>query len=534
MPKTFNVTAVCSPKDNYMVDLQNRLNRIKALVDEGKYFTINRARQYGKTTTLLALEQYLQKVYHVVFMDFQTFGKEEFANENVFALSFASSFLRLLNETDIVMGSKLEELTGRMQAYVEEEKSSYRLKRLFEDLSSICALSDKPVVLVIDEVDSAADNQVFLDFLAQLRAYYIKRAKCAAFQSVILAGVYDVKNMKRKLRPQEEHKFNSPWNIAADFDIEMSFSKEEIARMLLEYEADYHTGMDIDKMAGLLSDYTAGYPFLVSKLCKLLDEQVSRKECYASKQAAWTEDGFQAAVRMVVSEKNTLFESLIGKLADYPQLDVMLHSLLFAGKSIAFNTDEPALDMAVMFGFIRNKDGEAVIANRIFEMRLYSYYLSAAGMQEMDIYRASLEDRNQFLAGGRLDMRLVLEKFVVHFHDLYGDRDARFVEEEGRKYFLLYLRPIINGTGNYYIEARTRGLHRTDVVVDYRGEQYIIEMKIWRGGEYHQNGEKQLVEYLDDYHIKKGYMISFNFNKKKQIGIREVVIGDKILIEAMV
>ena len=43
---------------------------------------------------------------------------------------------------------------------------------------------------------------------------------------------------------------------------------------------------------------------------------------------------------------------------------------------------------------------------------------------------------------------------------------------------MLYLRPIINGTGNYYIEARTRDLCRTDVIVDYNGEQYIIEMKI--------------------------------------------------------
>ena len=124
--------------------------------------------------------------------------------------------------------------------------------------------------------------------------------------------------------------------------------------------------------------------------------------------------------------------------------------------------------------------------------------------------------------------------FVVHFNDLYGDKDEAFIEEEGRKYFLLYLRPIINGTGNYYIEARTRELKRTDVIVDYCGEQYIIELKIWHGNEYNSRGEKQLVGYLDDYHTNKGYMVSFNFNKKKQIGVKELVIGDKILIEAVV
>ena len=59
------------------------------------------------------------------------------------------------------------------------------------------------------------------------------------FQSVILAGVYNIQNMKRKLREDEEHKQNSPWNIAADFDVEMSFSTGDISGMLREYEEDY-------------------------------------------------------------------------------------------------------------------------------------------------------------------------------------------------------------------------------------------------------------------------------------------------------
>ena len=124
--------------------------------------------------------------------------------------------------------------------------------------------------------------------------------------------------------------------------------------------------------------------------------------------------------------------------------------------------------------------------------------------------------------------------FVIHFNDLYGDSDETFIEQEGRKYFLLYLRPIINGTGNYYIEAETREQKRTDVIVDYRGEQYIIEMKIWHGQEYNTRGEKQLAEYLDAYHVNQGYMISFNFNQKKEIGVHEILIDDKKIIEAVV
>ncbi len=76
-----------------------------------------------------------------------------------------------------------------------------------------------------------------------------------------------------------------------------------------------------------------------------------------------------------------------------------------------------------------------------------------------------------------LNMELVLEKFMIHFHDIYGENTEKFVEENGRRVFLLYLKPIINGTGNYYIEAQTRDQSRTDVIVDYLGKQYVIELK---------------------------------------------------------
>lgn len=93
MAKVFNVTAVCLPEKHYMVNIDERLKEIKALVDDGKYFTINRARQYGKTTTLMALEQYLKNDYYTVSIDFQTISNAKFRNENVFSMVFAKKFI---------------------------------------------------------------------------------------------------------------------------------------------------------------------------------------------------------------------------------------------------------------------------------------------------------------------------------------------------------------------------------------------------------------------------------------------------------
>ena len=533
MAKFFNVTAVCRPDENYMVDITQRVQSIKALVDDGKYFSITKARQYGKTTILRALAARLQGDYCVVSLDFQKFGAEEFIDENTFSLSFASSFVRVLKRSEQYYGECFVKELQSLQEVIERRPATFRLKQLFEVLSDLCSASNKPLVLLIDEVDSASNNQVFLDFLAQLRAYYIDRDEQPTFKSVILAGVYDIKNLRRKIREDLAHKVNSPWNIAADFSIDMSFSAGEIAEMLKNYEDDHHTGMDIGEIANLVYEYTSGYPFLVSKLCKLLDENVSQMDGY-NKSTSWSRDGLNEALKLLLAEDNTLFASLSAKLVNYPKLDKMLQDVLFTGKAIVYNYFNDDIANAAMFGFVKNEHGVLAIANRIFEMWLYNLYLSTTAMQNKPIFRASLEERNQFVINGHLDMRGILEKFVVHFNDIYADIDGPFLEEEARKYFLLYLRPIINGTGNYYIESRTRNLRRTDVIVDYHGEQFIIELKIWRGDEYNSRGEQQLSDYLDYYNLKKGYMLSFNFNKHKQSGVRDIIIGDKVMIEAVV
>lgn len=512
---------------HYMVDLRSRLEEIKSLIHRGSYVVINRARQYGKTTTLQALCEYLKGEYNIISLDFQALSHTDFESEPAFISAFCSEVL--MKSADFARIP--EDVQEQLQAFVEKPVA---MRFLFHCLSRFCAISEKPVILMIDEVDNASNNQVFLDFLAQLRQYYLNRRKQATFQSVILAGVYDIRNLKRKIRPDSEHQRNSPWNIAENFKVDMSFQTSEIAVMLEEYEKDHAAGMNVMEMAQRIYDYTSGYPFLVSRLCQIIDEDIMESEHDPDKSAAWTKEGFLEAVKMLLKEKNTLFDSLADKLYEYPELKKVLYSILFCGEEISYNTDERAIDIASMFGFLKEKEGKAVISNRIFETRLYNLFLSSEELRGEEICLKSQQDKNQFISNGTLDMERILARFAVHFNDLYGKGTERFVEEDGRKYFLLYLRPIINGVGNYYVEAQTRSRERTDIIVDYRGEQFIIEMKIWRGNAYHERGEEQLSGYLDQYHLKKGYMLSFCFNKKKEIGVRHIHMGDRLLVEAVV
>ena len=515
MERSFNITGACNPQEHYMVNLDSRLAEIKKMVDAGKYFVINRGRQYGKTTTLKALEQYLSEQYIVIRMDFQFLDASDFENARTFVKAFCRELLRRYRKN---LDSEMKEQIQSMR-----NSDTYVLADLFGCLSEWCEKAEKPIILIIDEVDSASNNQVFLDFLAQLRGYYLDRCDTPTFHSVILAGVHDIRNLRQKIRSDTEHKHNSPWNIASPFEVDMSFSPDDIAGMLTDYENDHHTGMDIQKISQLIYDYTSGYPVLVSSICKLMDENFK-----------WSESSVAEAVKIILKENNALFESLINKIEDYPDLYDYLYQILIEGRRISYNPDDSVIKLAMMYGFVKEENGSVVIANRIFETRLYNAILTNKQMQKTSIFKAGENDKSQFISGNQLNMELILEKFILHFNDIYGSQPDKFKEDDGRKLFLLYLRPIINGTGNYYIEAQTRDQRRTDVIVDYLGKQYIIELKIWHGDEYNTQGEKQLSEYLDYYHIDKGYLLSFNFNKNKQSGMHTIELNGRTIVEAVI
>lgn len=84
-------------------------------------------------------------------------------------------------------------------------------------------------------------------------------------------------------------------------------------------------------------------------------------------------------------------------------------------------------------------------------------------------------------------MELIIQKFASYYQEIFGESNEKFLEDNGRCLFLLYIKPIINGAGNYYIEAKTRG-----------------------------------------------YLISFNFNQNKQTGVKRIQIKDKTIFEAVV
>lgn len=501
-----------------MVNIDRQVEAAAKLVRQGDYFCINRGRQYGKTTTLAALAEKLSADFCVFNISFEGTDDSSFAS----ASTVCAEFLKILKLWSRVNGSS-EEMKALLKTAVPVGCKEINTTDFTEIIGELCDLSSKPVVVMIDEVDQASNNDGFIKFLGVLRKMFLSRNMLPTFQSVILAGVYDVKNLKLKMRSEDEHQYNSPWNIAVPFKVDMFLPANGIAAMLEEYKQDHQLDFDCQQIGQMIFDYTSGYPFLVSRICQIVDE-----EAYS-----WDKEGVLKATHDLLIERNTLFDDMIKKLDQYQELKDLLKSILFEGKTRTFYIDEKYLQIGLMFNFLKNNNGSVAIACRLMETRLYNMFI---GEEETTaIFSQGQIDKSQFIHDGRIDMRRLIERFSIHFNEIYRPgNDDKFVEDNGRKIFLTYLRPIINGVGNYYCEAQTRDLTRTDIIIDYLGQQYIIELKIWHGQSYNERGEQQLTEYLDYYHLQTGYMVSFCFNKGKQPGVKEVLVGDKKLIEAIV
>jgi hypothetical protein len=511
--KRFNYTGICIPEKHYMVDTSAKIEKIKRYIDNGDYFAINRPRQYGKTTTIFLLENALRNDYLLISISFESKGEESFKD----IPSFSKVLINNINHA-----LKLE---GRRDLSVREDQNIFNFDDLSYRISDLIIRAEKKVVLFIDEVDQASNYELFLKFLGMLRSKYLSAAKNKdhTFHSVVLAGVHDIKNIKMKMRDEREIQYNSPWNIAVDFNIDLSFSPEEILTMLIEYEEDQHTGMDIKTISEKLYEYTSGYPYLVSKVCYLIAENLDKD---------FSEEGIEEALKILLNESNTLFDDLIKNINKYEELYDLLKRIVLDGEEISFNVQ--AHTLGIMYGvFKENKNRKLGIHNKIFEILFYNYLIAKQEIKKGSPlnykYSGQFTDSN-----GDLKMELVLLKFQELMKAEYRKIDEKFVEREGRLLFLAFLKPIINGIGFYFVEPETRMSNRMDIVVTYHKKKYVIELKIWRGGKYEQEGREQLSEYLEAQNLHKGYMVFYNFNKGKEYRDDLVMLNGKEIFEVIV
>jgi hypothetical protein len=122
--------------------------------------------------------------------------------------------------------------------------------------------------------------------------------------------------------------------------------------------------MDVDSISKELYFYTGGYPFLVSKLCKWMDEEGGKD---------WTKSGVRTAEKELLKCHNTLFDDMIKNVENNDDLRQIITNILYDGYAQGFNLSDPVIEKGAMLGILSEKDNKVAVSNVIFETYLYDY-----------------------------------------------------------------------------------------------------------------------------------------------------------------
>ncbi|MDJ0705684.1 MAG: AAA-like domain-containing protein, partial [Leptolyngbyaceae cyanobacterium MO_188.B28] len=254
----FNTAGPVRADWHYLIDPLTRwdMAEILRLIAQGKYFVLHAPRQTGKTSCLLALMEYLndQGVYRAVYANIEAAqAVRSNVQQGITAIchSIANAAALYLKDRQVA------ELNRQV---LSENNIPGALTELLTRWSS---QSDKPIILILDEVDALVGDTL-ISLLRQLRGGYAQRPLAFPL-SVILCGVRDVRDYRIHTSGQEIVTGGSAFNIKAESLRLGNFVESEVTTLLHQ-----HTEVTGQVFAPAAIAYvwsqTQGQPWLVNAL----------------------------------------------------------------------------------------------------------------------------------------------------------------------------------------------------------------------------------------------------------------------------
>ena len=495
MNRFFNVTGLCNPEKHYMVDPLRGLNQtILDLIQNEYYFTIHAPRQTGKTTLLRALMNQINTDGHRICLYFsvETAGYRSIsiddANKNInkAIVESSKSFLPLEYQPEHW------EKAGEM---------------LFKDFVAQWTRDlPKSLVLLIDEIDSLYDD-VLISVLRQLRDGFQFRPE-AFPSSVALVGLRDVREYKEKVRDNDRSiGSGSPFNIKAKSLTIGNFSRNQIAGLLQQYTDEGGQVFD-NVIIDLIYSFTGGQPWLVNALANEITNEILLRDI--SKPV--TIEIVNLAKENLILRRDTHLDSLIDKLMDV-RIRPIVDSII-SGADVEFNNFNDDLQYALDLGIIKRTGNGIVISNEIYK-EIIPRVLNLSFMANID---AKVSPQWFIKTDGRLDMDALLREF----QDFYREHSESWLDtfsyhESGKQLLLMaFLQRVVNGGGSIAREMAV-GRGRTDLVIEFNGDCFVLELKIKRSNTNMERTYKQLFHYLDQLNQPHGYLILFELRSSQII-----------------
>lgn len=461
--KFFNTAGPVNQADHYKLDPLSRwdMQEMLLLLDQRKYFILHAPRQTGKTSCMLALRDYLNAEgdYCCVYANIE--GAQTARND------VARGVATVVGEIDKRAGHVLAaELPFSHRDIIASCEPDEILNAY---LTKLCDHLDKPLILLLDEID-ALIGDTLVSVLRQLRAGYDSRPQHFP-QAVILCGVRDIQDYRIHRSNDDIITGGSCFNIKAESLTLGNFSQDEVRQLYAKHTSE--TGQDFENSCfPLIMRYTGGQPWLVNALAHEATFKMKQNRDPAT---TITPAMIEEAKERLILSRATHLDQLADKLKE-PRVRRVVEPMLIG--EIA-ETSEDDNQYCLDLGLVKRVHSKLVISNDIY----------------MEIIPRELTQIRQDSFGSVFepewlnpDQSINSEMLFTMFQDFWRENSeiwkqdmAGYVEAAPHLTFQAFLQRVANGGGAIEREY-AYGTKRADLVLKWRcpaGEQRIvIELKL--------------------------------------------------------
>ncbi|HOD53973.1 MAG TPA: AAA-like domain-containing protein [Candidatus Cloacimonadota bacterium] len=428
--KFFNTAGPVNRPQHYKVDPLHRwnLDEVLSLIQEEKYFILHAPRQTGKTSSLLALQEYLN-------------------NEGKYLAVYANVEAGQASRNDIKSAMKaiITEIANRLAFLMKDNNIFDALLEVFSKteaenglnsvISYICSHYNKPVVLFIDEIDALVGDTL-ISVLRQLRAGYDKRP--VAFPStIILCGVRDIKDYRIQTSGQDIITGGSAFNIKAKSLRLGNFSKEDVINLYTQHTSE--TGQKFEEACfDLVMSYTDGQPWLVNALAYEVTSEIRENR---NRSITITPQMLEIAKERLILSRQTHLDQLADKLKEDRVRRLILPMIM--GEEFEYNQDDA--NYCSDLGLIKKTGNSFQIANAIYKEIIPRELTEVSQENFLARYRPDWVN-----ADGSINTNTLLTLFKDFWNDnsgIWASHIAGYQEAAPQLITQAFLQRVANGNG---------------------------------------------------------------------------------------
>ena len=475
----FNTTGPCDPHDHYMLPPADRLvgAQLDRYIRDKLYWVLHAPRQTGKTTFLQAWAREINA------------GGEATACyvslESCQGVSDRTEAMKTINKAVCAFAGG-EGLPAPKLQSSEPELLLDRTMRKWAEL-----VAPKPLVVLFDEVD-VMEGDVLISFLRQLRGGFAVRGPGKFPVSVTLVGMRDLRDYITSAKGGVAPNPGSPFNIKSDSVFISNFTQQDIATLFAQRTEE--TGQLISE-DGLdyVYEQSWGQPWIVNSLFQRATMRVLKEDDYQTV----TVDHIAAALEQMILARETHLDALNVRMRD-PGIRHVIETILIGDADPAFGESDPSVELAKDLGLIKWESATGfAISNPLYE-KILTRYLNSGYHNSMPppaTWRWNTDD-------GRLDMDSLLKEFQCfwrRFSEVW-EQKADYTEAFPHLLLTAFLQRLTNGGGRIEFESAA-GRGRMDIYVEYKGDKFIIEIKLLRSWDTPkvvlEEGLEQIITYRD-------------------------------------